>query len=199
MNSARSMWSAERELIAKYAPMLFAISRIESKPDSTAQIVKREKNGKRHGHEQGYFASAGEITYPYEAINDQKNCGDIHSCAAEIDGIPILKTDDYKHTCKHVEAVLFRIAQLFDLAVCFIGGICRDQPRRKFVGYPKISAEHLALYLGRKIDSLAKLFKIHASFLRARMFFHFNIRILRLHDIAGSAGRQARIPRDFIR
>lgn len=108
MNSARSMWSAERELIAKYAPMLFAISRIESKPDSTAQIVKREKNGKRHGHEQecffeqGYFASAGEITYPYEAIKDQKNCGDIHSCAAEIDGIPILKTDDYKHTCKHV-------------------------------------------------------------------------------------------------
>ena len=199
MNSARSMWSAERELIAKYAPMLFAISRIESKPDSTAQIVKREKNGKRHGHEQGYFASACEITYPYEAIKDQKNCGDIHSCAAEIDGIPILKTDDYKHTCKHVEAVLFRIAQLFDLAVCFIGGICRDQPRRKFVGYPKISAEHLALYLGRKIDSLANLFRIHASFLRARMFLHFNIRILRFHDIAGSAGRQARIPRDFIR
>lgn len=179
MNSARSMWSAERELIAKYAPMLFAISRIESKPDSTAQIVKREKNGKRHGHEQecffeqGYFASAGEITYPYEAIKDQKNCGDIHSCAAEIDGIPILKTDDYKHTCKHVEAVLFRIAQLFDLAVCFIGGICQDHPRRKFVGYPKISAEHLALYLGRKIDSLANLFRIHASFLRVRAFFPF--------------------------
>lgn len=114
--------------------MLFAISRSESKPDSTAQIVKREKNGKRHGHKQGYFASAGEITYPYEAVKDQKNCGDIQSCAAEIDGIPILKTDDYKHTCKHVEAVLFRIAQLFDLAVCFIGGICRDQPRRKSSG-----------------------------------------------------------------
>lgn len=64
----------------------------------------------------------------------------------------------------------FRIAQLFDLAVCFIGGICRDHPRRKFVGYPKISAEHLALYLGRKIDSLANLFRIHASFVRGRFY-----------------------------
>ena len=92
----------------------------------------------------------------------------------------------------------FRIAQLFDLAVCFIGGICRDHPRRKFVGYPKTCAEHLALYLGRKIDSFAKFFKFHVSSVRGRIF-RFNVRVLMFHDITARAGRQARIPRDFIR